>query len=185
VHTAAVVAGARLPLASRLVPALSGSGLSAGLLLSLSACALTGWALGRTRFGFRLAVVGQGPEAAAAFGVAVARSTALALAIGGGLAGLAGATLVLGYKHYYEEGFAGGVGFMGIAVALLARGRAAGVIAAALLLATLSQGGLAINATVPKELVDVLQAALILAVAVALAAQGGSRLDRGAAGGAA
>ena len=46
----------------------------------------------------------------------------------------------------------------------------AGIVVAALLFGTLAQGGLVINAVVPKELVDVLQAAIILAVAAAAAA---------------
>ena len=65
---------------------------------------------------------------------------------------------MLGYKHYYEEGFAGGAGFLGIAVALVGRNHPLGVVLAALFFATLSQGGLAVNAVVPKQLVDVLQA---------------------------
>jgi simple sugar transport system permease protein len=54
---------------------------------------------------------------------------------------------------------------MGIAVALLGRNHPAGVVAAALLFGTLSQGGLAVSSLVPKELVDVLQAVIILSVA--------------------
>ena len=43
-----------------------------------------------------------------------------------------------------------------------------GVIAAALLFATLSQGGLAVNALVPKQMVEVLQAVVIIAVAASV-----------------
>jgi simple sugar transport system permease protein len=75
---------------------------------------------------------------------------------------------VLGYKHYYEEGFAAGSGFMGIAVALVGRNHPVGVVIAALLFATLSQGGLAVNALVPKQMVDVLTAVVIIAVATAV-----------------
>jgi ABC-type uncharacterized transport system permease subunit len=75
---------------------------------------------------------------------------------------------VLGYKHYYEDGFAGGAGFLGIAVALVGRNDPVGVVLAALFFATLSQGGLAINAVVPKQMVEVLQGVVILAVAIAV-----------------
>jgi hypothetical protein len=54
-----------------------------------------------------------------------------------------------------------------VAVALLGRSHPAGIVAAAVLFGTLAQGGLAINAVVPKELVDVLQAVIILGVAAA------------------
>ena len=83
----------------------------------------------------------------------------------GALAGLGGINFVLGYKHYYEEGFAGGAGFLGIAVALVGRNNPFGVVLAALLFATLSQGGLAVHALVPKQMVEVLQAVVIIAVA--------------------
>ena len=75
---------------------------------------------------------------------------------------------MLGYKHYYEEGFATGAGFLGIAVALVGRSHPIGIGLAALLFATLSQGGLAVNALVPKQMVDVLQAVVILAVATSV-----------------
>ena len=170
VHTAPIVAGAELPRASTWLPSLHGSALNASLVLALLAAAAVGAFLRRTVAGFRLRAVGLGPEAAAAHGISVGAQTVLALALGGGLAGLVGANFVLGYKRYYEEGFSGGVGFMGIAVALLGRNRPAGIVAAAVLFGALSQGGLAINAVVPKELVDVLQAVIILAVAAAASA---------------
>jgi simple sugar transport system permease protein len=59
------------------------------------------------------------------------------------------------------------MGYMGIAVAVLGRARPLGVVAAALVFGTLSQGALAVNAVVPKELVDVLTAVIIFAVAAA------------------
>ena len=91
-----------------------------------------------------------------------------ALTLSGALAGLGGVNFVLGYKEYYEEGFAGGAGFLGIAVALVGRNHPLGVVLASLLFATLSQGGLAIHALVPKQMVEVLQGIVILAVAASV-----------------
>jgi simple sugar transport system permease protein len=87
------------------------------------------------------------------------------MALSGAIAGIGGLNYVLGYKHYYEEGFASGAGFLGIAVAIVGRSHPVGVAIAALLFATMSQGGLAVNAIVPKQIVDVLQAVVIIAVA--------------------
>jgi ABC-type uncharacterized transport system permease subunit len=58
-----------------------------------------------------------------------------------------------------------GAGFLGIAVALVGRNHPVGIVIAALLFATLSQGALAVNALVPKQMVDVLTAIVIIAVA--------------------
>ena len=112
--------------------------------------------------------MGLQPLAAEYGGVNVGACWWRAMALSGALAGLGGLNFVLGYKHYYEEGFAGGAGFLGIAVALVGRNHPVGVVLAALLFATLSQGGLAINALVPKQIVDVLQAVVILAVAASV-----------------
>ena len=101
-------------------------------------------------------------------GIAAERRGTTPARISGMLAGLGGVNFVLGYKHYYEEGFAGGAGFLGIAVALVGRNHPAGVVVAALFFATLSQGGLAVNALVPKQLVEVLQGVIILAVAASV-----------------
>jgi simple sugar transport system permease protein len=90
------------------------------------------------------------------------------MTISGALAGLGGINFVLGYKHYYEEGFGAGAGFLGIAVALVGRNYPLGVVLASLFFATLSQGGLAINALVPKQMVDALQGIVILAVAASV-----------------
>src|SRR5204863_6784501 len=109
--------------------------------------------------------LGQSPAAAQAGGVRVGAATVWAMTISGGLAGLAATGTVLGYKGYFEEGLGSGTGFMGIAVALLARANALAVVPAALLFGLLAQGGLAANAVVPKEIVEVIQAVIILALA--------------------
>ena len=143
-----------------------GSAVNLTLVGALAVAAMAWWFLFRTRAGYELRAVGLQAEAAETGGVRLARVWFGSLAIGGALAGLGGVNYVLGYKHYYEEGFGSGAGFLGIAVALVGRNHPVGVIFAALLFATLSQGGLAVNAVVPKQMMDVLQAVVILAVAV-------------------
>ena len=50
-----------------------------------------------------------------------------AMALSGAIAGIGGLNFVLGYKHYYEEAFASGAGFLGIAVAIVGRNHPIGV----------------------------------------------------------
>jgi simple sugar transport system permease protein len=161
-HTAPVVAGARLPALG-----IAGSAANASALLAVLAASGSWWFFERTRPGYEWRVVGLSSTAGEAAGIRVGRTVVAAMTASGALAGLVGANYVLGYKQYFEDGLGRGVGFMGIAVALLGRNHPLGVLAAALLFATLSQGGLAINALVPKEIVDVLQAVIILALAAA------------------
>jgi simple sugar transport system permease protein len=89
------------------------------------------------------------------------------LALSGALAGLCALNDVMGYKGYAEEGLGIGVGFTGLAAALLAGDSALGLVVAALFFGTLSQGALSINARIPMEIVDVLSAVVLLLVAVA------------------
>jgi simple sugar transport system permease protein len=167
IHTKPVIAAAELPRLGAVFSRLHGSALSAALFLALGAALAAWWLLFRTRTGFQLRVVGASPSAAETAGMPVARLTVLAMALAGGVAGLVGSNFVLGYKHYYEDGFSGGVGYMGIAVAVLGGAHPLGIVFAALLFGTLSQGALAVNAVVPKEIVDVMQAVIIFAVAAA------------------
>lgn len=166
-HTAEMHTGF-IPRLSALIPAFAGSAANFTLVAALLAALFAWWKLFRTRSGYELRAVGLQPEAAEYGGISVPRTYIRALIWSGAFAGLGGINFVLGYKHYYEEGFATGSGFLGIAVALVGRNHPAGIVAAALLFATLSQGGLAVNALVPKQLVDILQAVVILAVATAV-----------------
>ncbi len=145
-------------------PSFAGSPVNASLGLALLAAVAVYVVLWHTPFGYEMRAVGLAPRAAAYAGISVGGVTVGVMMLSGALAGLVGANFVLGYKHYYEEGFSGGVGFMGIAVALLGRNHPLGVVLAALLFGMLSYGGLVINGMVPKELVDILQAIVILMV---------------------
>jgi general nucleoside transport system permease protein len=136
----------------------------------VAAAAAVWYFLARTRRGYEWRAVGLAAPAAENAGIRIGRTWIAAMAASGAIAGLVGTNYVLGYKHYFEHDAGRGIGFMGIAVALLGRNHPAGVVAAALLFGTLSHGGLAVNALVPKELVDVLQAVIILAI-VATAAE--------------
>jgi simple sugar transport system permease protein len=166
-RTPDVVPGARLPpLEAFGLPSMHGSAASAACPLALGVAALAAAWLTRTRVGRETALVGLGPRACAAEGIPVARRAAMALVISGAVGGLAAVVPVLGYKGYYEGGLGAGVGFGGIAVALLGRGSVPGLVFAALFFGTLEQGGLAVNARIPMEVTSVLEAVAIIAVAL-------------------
>ncbi|HET7500419.1 MAG TPA: ABC transporter permease [Kofleriaceae bacterium] len=165
-HTRAISASATLPHLG-----FTGSEANGSLVIALALAVAVAYFFQRTRRGFEWRAVGLSPRAAQNAGVRIAGAIVGAMALSGALAGAVGANYVLGYKGYYERGIGSGVGFMGIAVALLGRNHPAGIVLAALLLGTLSQGGLAVSELVPKELVVILQAVIILTVACAAAYQ--------------
>ena len=162
------IAGGHLARLADISPMFAGSAANLTVLLALLTAGVVWWYLFRTRAGYELRAVGLQPDAAEYGGVRVGAVWAKTMMVSGALAGLGGVNYVLGYKHYYEEGFGAGSGFLGIAVALVGRNHPVGVVIAALLFATLSQGGLAVNALVPKQMVDVLTAIVIIAVATAV-----------------
>ncbi|MBL8982485.1 MAG: ABC transporter permease [Gemmatimonadetes bacterium] len=166
-HTPEIHAGA-VPRLAEVIPAFHGSAANFTILVAIALAIAVWWYLFRTRAGYELRAVGLQPDAAEYGGIDVGRTWWRTLLLSGALAGLGGVNYVLGYKQYYEEGFAAGAGYLGIAVALVGRNHPGGVLVASLLFATLSQGALAVNALVPKQMVDVLTAVVIIAVATAV-----------------
>jgi ABC-type uncharacterized transport system permease subunit len=116
--------------------------LHAGLFIALFALVVYYVLLNRTTLGYEVRAVGFSPEAARYGGISVARNYFLALAISGAFAGLAGSVDLLGFKHAVSTGdFSTNlIAFTGIAVALLGRNKAIGILFAALLFAALEVG---------------------------------------------
>ena len=166
VRTEQVAESARIGRLDLVAHAFAGSAASFAFLVAVALAVAARWFMRHTRVGREVALVGQNAEACAAVHIPVRSRLAFALVASGAAAGLASAGTVLGYKGYYEIGLGAGAGFGGIAVALLGRSSAVGLVLAALFFGTLQQGGLAINAHVPREAMDVLQGVMILAVSL-------------------
>ena len=139
-------------------------GLHIGFFIALAALVVYSLTLNRTTLGYEVRAVGHNPEGARYGGISVARNYFLAMAIAGLFAGLAGALDILGWQFRLDTTQLQGsqIGFIGIAVALLGRNHPLGVLVAALFFGALSYGGLVVNQRVPRELVEVLTALVIL-----------------------
>ena len=139
----------------------------AGLFVALGAAVLISWLLFRTTIGFEFRAVGANPNAARYAGISVTKVYILVMVIAGALAGSAGAGQVLGVLDRATPGFSEGLGFDGIAVALLGRSNPYGVVAAALLFGGLRAGGqqMQVSANVGIDLISVIQALIIMFVA--------------------
>jgi simple sugar transport system permease protein len=151
----------------RLLPAYE---VTAGLLVAVATVCLLAWALRNTVWGYETRAVGQGPGAAEAAGVRVGRIQINAMMAAGALSGLAGAVVVLGassFRRFPADFYGIGYGFDGLAVALLAGGSAWAVLPSALLFGALSAGADAMdfNANTPKQIVQAVQAIILVAVA--------------------
>jgi len=167
-----------LPAAARL-PALGR--LHAGAPGALALALLTWGLLFRTALGFRLRAVGLAPRAARFAGISPEAHGWLALALSGGLAGLAGACEVAGVTGRLYEGLSPGTGYTAIAVALLARLHPLAVVPSALFFGALEAGAGAMQreAGVPSVATQLVQGAVILlSAALAVAGPGAGRLLR-------
>jgi simple sugar transport system permease protein len=168
-QSAPISPNAHIPRLGAIVPGLPARiPLNAAFLLALASCGFVYVFLWRTKWGYEVRATGSNPSAAEYGGISVRRQIVLAMAISGGLAGMVGINEVLGYRHRYYDGFSDNYGFTGIAVALLGRNHPVGVVFAALLFAILARGGIPVDAftrNVTKDIVQILQATIILFVA--------------------
>jgi ABC-type uncharacterized transport system permease subunit len=100
--------------------------------LGFLAVPIVWWLLFRTRAGLALRATGESAEVARASGVPTRRVRAAATLVGGGFAGLAGATLVLAQVGSFAERMTAGRGYVAIAIVVLGRWHPVGVAVAAL-----------------------------------------------------
>ncbi|MET9531314.1 MULTISPECIES: ABC transporter permease [unclassified Streptomyces] len=124
--------------------------------------------LGRTRFGFDLRAVGQSESAASASGVSVKKMVATSMIISGAMAGLIGMPTLLNDSHMYSNDFPLGVGFTGIAIALLGRNHPIGIALGALLWGFLERTTNHLEFMgYDKEILGVIQGVIVLCVVIA------------------
>lgn len=159
-QSAVVPASARLP---RFLPP---SRLHIGLFVALAMAGVTWYLLQRTTFGYRLRMSGLNSEFARYGGIDPKLAMVGAMAVSGGLAGLAGALQVIGDMRRLVDSFSPGYGFIGILIALLARNKPLLVPPAAVFYSYLVTGSHVMEETtdVPREVVVIIQSVLFLLV---------------------
>ena len=136
----------------------------AGLPIALAALGLYALWDRRAVLGLETRLHGLNPRYSRAQGVAVTRLVVICFVASGAIAGLGGGAHALGVIYKYSLGFSPGYGFTGIAVALLARGNALGILLAALLFGALSSAGTTIQFfhDVPLEITGIIQGAIMI-----------------------
>lgn len=155
-------------------------GLHTGILLAVVAAIGVWWLLERSRLGFEMRAVGSNPDAARTAGMSVSKVYIAAMALAGMLAGLAATMTVLGLGQSVTENVVGSVGFSAITVALLGRATPMGTVLAGLLFGALSSGGVRMqtSAGIPPDLIEVVQALIVLFVAAPALVRGLTHVRR-------
>ncbi|WP_030609494.1 ABC transporter permease [Streptomyces sclerotialus] len=140
-----------------------------GFLVVAAVAGVAYWfVLGRTRFGFDLRTVGRSESAAQAGGVSVKRMVVTSMLLSGAAAGLIGMPTLLGVSYNYGTDFPVGIGFTGIAIALLGRNHPLGMAAGALLWGFLERTGTQLEfEDYEQEIVGVMQGVIVLCVVIA------------------
>jgi simple sugar transport system permease protein len=125
--------------------------------------------LNKTRFGFDLRATGLSQSAAIASGVNVNRMVVTSMLLSGGVAGLIWMPALFGEAHSIGPTFQTGLGFTGIAVALLGRNEPIGIFFGAALFAFLNEQSnrLQLETDVPIEVVQITQGVIVLSVVIA------------------
>jgi simple sugar transport system permease protein len=125
--------------------------------------------LGRTRFGYDLRATGRSETAAVASGVSVKRMVVISMLLSGAVAGLVGMPQLLGGdSRTYSLDFPAGLGFTGIAIALLGRNNAVGMAFSALLFSFLDASSIILDINdISKEIVLIMQGTIVLSVVIA------------------
>jgi simple sugar transport system permease protein len=143
-------------------------GVHLGFLIALLAVPIMWFLLFRTTIGFEIRAAGANPDAARYGGMKTRGLIVTTMSLAGFMCGLAGAVTLLGVVHQMAPGYDTTIGFDAITVALLARSNPIGVCFAGLLLGAMRAGAqvMQIQAGVPAELVDALQAIILLFLVV-------------------
>jgi simple sugar transport system permease protein len=122
----------------------------------------------RTRFGFDLRATGRSASAARASGVSVNRMIIVAMLLSGAVAGLVNMPVLLGDAHNYSLSTPSGVGFTGIAIALLGRNNPGGIVVASLLWAFLDTSSNILQiSNVPIAIVSITEGIVLFSAVIA------------------
>jgi ABC-type uncharacterized transport system permease subunit len=138
-----------------------------GIFIALGVTWFVWWLLTRSTLGFKFRAVGANSNAARTAGISVPFVTTATMFISGGLAGLGGAVHLIGTEYALTAGIAGSIGFDAITVALLGQATPLGTLLGALLFGALQTGSrtLLSNTGTPSEIVQVIQALIVLFIA--------------------
>ena len=142
--------------------------LNYGVFLAIIVAIAIWYILKNTTLGYQLKAVGYNKEAAEFAGININKNIIVSMAISGAIAGLAGATQVLGVTHQVgilaaTEGY----GFDGIAVSLIAGNNPIGAIPAGLLFGSLQYGGAKLNRIgAPSEIINIVIGVIVFFVAI-------------------
>lgn len=148
---------------SATLPTWGDTRVSAGIIFALVAVGVYFWVLNRTRWGYKMRVIGGNAEAARRSGIRINRYIIMTMIIGGAMAGLAGMVEVTAIQGRLRGGITNDYGYVGFLVAWIALQRPFGIVIVAVLLGIIAVGGdmLQIGVNLPSSTVNILMALIL------------------------
>jgi len=153
---------------ARLPKLMAGSTINIGFIIAIVLIFLTYWFLFKTKIGYEMRMVGLNQDFAAASGLPVKRSIILGMTLSGGIIGMGGALMIMGFFGRFLGGFSSGYGWDGFMIAIIAQNHPFAVLPAALFYGALANGALTMQSVtgVPQAVVAMVKGTLVLFVTV-------------------
>ena len=166
--TAPMAGSPLLEQTARLPKLMRGSTINIGFIIAIVLIFVTYWFLFKTKIGYELRMVGLNQQFAAAAGLPVKRSIILGMTLSGGIIGLGGALMIMGFFGRFLGGFSSGYGWDGFMIAIIAQNHPFAVFPAALFYGALANGALTMQSVtgVPQAVVAMVKGTLVLFVTV-------------------
>lgn len=138
-----------------------------GFFIAIGIAVIIWYLLYKTTWGYEVRSVGLNPNASRYAGINATMITIISMALSGALAGLGGATMMLGVNFRQTQSLSTGYGFDAIAVALLAKNHPLGVILTAMLFGFMRHGSrlMQLKTGIPIDIISILQGLIIFFLA--------------------
>ena len=135
-----------------------------GVFIAILVAVFIWYVIFKTSFGFKIRAVGMNPIASRVAGFPVKKLMVLSFVISGALAGMGGAVELLGKQYRLMAGFGAGMGFQGVAIALIAQLNPIGSMLVAIFFGVLQTGATAmqVGIKVPTAIIEIIRALIII-----------------------
>ena len=135
-----------------------------GVILAIVLSLVVAYVISKTSFGFKIRAVGLNPLASKVNGFNVKFLVVAAFIISGAIAGMGGAVELLGKQYRLMSGFGSGIGFDGVAIALIAQLNPLASLLVAIFFGALTTGAssMQVGIMVPTAIVEIIRALIII-----------------------
>lgn len=153
---------------------------SSAFIIAMVIWAILFFVLYKTKFGYEVGCIGKQLEFSDAVGMRVSKKIVLIFIVGGAIAGISGATEIMGVNYNFTPTFSAspGIGWDGFYVCILSGGNPIGILVYSIVFGALRYGSIVAQTGlgVPLDLINVVKSTLILFEAIKIASTYGLKI---------